>query len=76
MHRLGNALKRSGIALLSTRRAFRGYGVACYNHGYSSSSGTLFIGGYELALVGVFTNKQLSIALVALVGVFTNKRNT
>jgi hypothetical protein len=33
------------IALFSSRRAFRGYGVAGYNRGYFSSSGTLVVGG-------------------------------
>jgi hypothetical protein len=31
-------LKRIGIAFFSSRRAFRGYGVAYFNRGYLSSS--------------------------------------
>ena len=35
-------LKRIGIALLSTRLAFRGYEVACFNQGYLSSPESFF----------------------------------
>jgi hypothetical protein len=46
-------LKRIGISLFSTRLAFRGYAVACFNQGYQSSSDSFF-SLLGIALVGVF----------------------
>jgi len=46
-------LKRIGGTLFSTRLAFRGYGVACFNQGYPSSSDSFF-SFLRTSLVGVF----------------------
>ena len=72
-------LERNSIAFLNTRRAFRGYEVAYYNRGYSSSFDSFFSFLSFRSFMSFKLPKgpkrhKVNVHVLALVGVIAKKK--